>query len=75
MLGNSKMFSQKKQPFRARRTSFARCFTIDDDDDGSVDSLVTEWDRESSLGVEMDEREGNVWERGVSVVWVGVFIG
>ena len=37
----------------------------DDDDDDGVDSLVSEWDRESSFGVVTGEREGNVGERGV----------
>ena len=43
MLGDSKMSSLE--------ADFARCFTVDNDDDGGVDSLVIEWDRESNLKV------------------------
>ena len=68
------MSSQKYKAVKARRTSLkanlARCLIFDDDDDDDdcgVEFLVAEWDRESSLGVEMGEREGNVGDRGVSV--------
>ena len=40
-------------------------FLVDVVDDDGVDSLVSEWDQESMLGVLTGEREGNVWERGV----------
>ena len=66
----------------ARRTSLeadlARCLIFDDDDeddDCGVEFLVAEWDPESSLEVEMGEREGNVGDMGVSVGWVSVFFG
>ena len=51
----------------ARHTSFETdfvLFLVDVDDDGDdVDSLVSEWDRESIFGVLTGER-GNVGERG-----------
>ena len=41
--------------FRARRTSleadFARCFVVTGGDAGIIESLATELDRETSLGV------------------------
>ena len=40
---------------------------FDDDDDCSVESFVAEWDRESSLEVEMGESGGGVGENGNSV--------
>ena len=43
----------------------ARCLV--GDFAGGVESLATEWDRESSLGVEIGEREGDVGESGNSV--------
>ena len=60
----------------ARRTSVeANCDRCFDDDAGSVVALVTEWDRESSLGVVMGEREGDFGESGKSLISVGVFFG
>ena len=59
-----------------RRTSVEadcdRCFV--DDTDGVV-ALITEWDRESSLGVVMCERESDFGESGKSLISVGVFFG
>ena len=61
----------------ARRTSreadLARCLMFDDD--GDCESLVTEWDRESILGVEMGDSGGDVGESGSSVGSAGVFFG
>ena len=58
----------------ARRTSVEadceRCFV----DSGGVVVLVTEWDREISLGVVMGESEGDFGESGKSLVSVGVFL-
>ena len=51
-----------------------RCFCAIDNDAGG-ESLVTEWDRERSLGVVMCEREGDLRESGKSVRSAGVFFG
>ena len=71
------MFSQKLKALRARRTSLeadlARCLVFDGDDDCDVESLVAEWDREGSLGVEMGDSGGGVGESGSSVGSAGVF--
>ena len=76
-VGESKMSRQKWKLFRARRTSFdadlARCLVTVGDFPGGVESLATEWGRESNLGVEIGERGGCIWERVKSVRWAGVF--
>ena len=57
--------------FRARLTSFeadlARCLVAVRDFAGGVESLATEWGRESKLEFEIVEREGNVGETWNSV--------
>ena len=64
---------------RARRISLeadlARCFVVTVDDAGGMYSLATERGRESSLGIEIGEREGDVSESGNSVKWAGLFFG
>ena len=35
--------------------------------------VLVVWGRESNLGIEIGEREGDVGERGNSVRWAGVF--
>ena len=37
------------------------------DDDGDCESLIAEWGRESSLGVEMDDSGGGVGESGLGL--------
>ena len=58
---------QKGNAFRARRSSVEadrdRCFVSIGDEVGGVGSLATEWDRESSFGVEIGER-GDLGESG-----------
>ena len=60
----------------ARRTSLeadlAPCLVSYGDDDCNVESLVAEWDWESSLGVEMGDSGGGVGDSGSSV---GSFFG
>ena len=41
---------------------------------GGVESLATEWARESTLGVEIGEREGDVGGSGDSLRLAGVFL-
>ena len=50
---------------------------MDDADDAAAvgDSLVTEWERRSILGVVMGEREGYFGESGKSERCAGVFCG
>ena len=45
------------------------------EDAGGVESLVTEWDRESSLGVETGDNVGGVGESGSLLGSAGVFFG
>ena len=40
---------------------------------GGVESLPTEWGRESNLGVEIGDRVVGVGERGKSMRWANVF--
>ena len=76
MLGGSTMSWQKWKLFRARLTSFeadlVRSLVIVGDFAGGVESLATEWGRESIVGVEIGER-GDVGESGNSVGWDGVY--
>ena len=74
------MSSQKWYAVSARRTSFEvdrhSCFcTLDDDDDGGVDSLVADWERMSKLGVVIGESEGVLGESGKSERCDGVLCG
>ena len=73
--GDSRVSSQKSKALRARRTSLeadlARCLEFDDDDDCDVESLLDEWDRESSLGVGMGDSRAGV---EVSISSCGTFI-
>ena len=70
MFGCSNMSWQKQNPSKARQTSLeadlALCFLAIGDVAGGMESLATEWGRESSLGVEIGER-GDVGESGNSV--------
>ena len=69
---------KRKKPLRARRTSFEADFArwlVIDDDDCEVESLVAEWDRESSFGVDVGDVGGCVGESGNSVGCAGVFFG
>ena len=77
-VGDSRVSSQKKKALRARRTpleaNLARCLVSDDDDDDcDVETLVAEWDRESSFGIEIGDSGGGVGESVNSVWCAGVF--
>ena len=78
MVGDSNVSEQKLKPFNACWTSFetdfVRFLMLDDDDDVGVGSLVSEWERENSLGVEIGERKGSVGERGFLWVMLGYFL-
>ena len=43
-------------------------------DGGGVGSLVAEWDRESSLGVETGDNVGGVWDSGSLIGSTGIFL-
>ena len=64
---------------RARQTfleaNLARCLVFDDDNGCGVESLVAEWDQESSFGIAMGESGGGIGESGNSVRCAGVFFG